>query len=104
MTPGTIGRFQVGGAALAEHTGAPVLVVAHDSGRFWPAHELAKHPGTITVRISPPIRTEGKKRKEINELAGRWMAAEVAELNRAHTSRLTTDSALDSMNSRLGST
>ncbi len=104
VPPGTLGRFQVGGAALAEATGAPVLVVAHDSGRFWPAHTLAKHAGEITVRISPPIDTSGKGRKEINALARDWMANSVAELYSGQTSRLTTDNALDSMNSRLGST
>lgn len=104
VKPGTLGPFQVGGAALAEATGAPVLVVAHDSGRFWPAHALAKTPGTITVRISPPIETRGKNRKQINALARDWMAKSMTELGPPQTSRLTTDNALDSMNSRLGST
>lgn len=104
VKPGTLGPFQVGGAALAEATGAPVLVVAHDSGRFWPAHQLAKEPGTVTVRISPAIDTRGKNRKEINKLAREWMAKAMSELEPPQTSRLTTDSALDSMNSRLGST
>ena len=104
VPPGTIGKFQAGGAALAEATASPILVVAHDSGHFWPAHELAKRAGTITVRISPPILTEGKNRKEINRLARDWMSETVADLNVHHTSRLTTDSAFDSMKSRLGST
>jgi 1-acyl-sn-glycerol-3-phosphate acyltransferase len=104
VAPGTMGKFQVGGAALAEATASPILVVAHNSGRFWPAHTLAKHPGTITVKISPPIATQGKKRKEINRLANDWMSEAVAELNLDQTSRLTTDKAFNSMNSRLGST
>lgn len=104
VAPGTIGKFQVGGAALAEATASPIVAVAHNSGRFWPAHELAKHAGIISVRISPPILTKGKKRKEINGLVRDWMSEAIAELNLGHTSRLTTDSALASMNSRLGST
>jgi len=104
VAPGTVGKFQVGGAALAEATASPIVVVAHDSGRYWPAHKLAKRAGTITVKISPPISTKGKKRKEINRLAIEWMSEAVAELNLDHTSRLTTDKAFDSMKSRLGST
>ena len=104
VAPGTIGKFQVGGAALAEATASPILVVAHNSGRFWPAHALAKHAGTITVKISPPLSTEGKTRKQINELAKNWMSNAIAELNLDQTSKLTTDKAFDSINSRLGST
>jgi 1-acyl-sn-glycerol-3-phosphate acyltransferase len=70
---GTIGSFQMGGAALAEATGAPVIVVAHDAGKYWPAHRLAKNSGVIRVQISPPIETNGKKSREINGLARAWM-------------------------------
>jgi 1-acyl-sn-glycerol-3-phosphate acyltransferase len=73
MPVGEIGSFQIGGAALAEATGVPVIVVAHDAGKYWPAHELLKRPGEIRVRISPPISTEGRKSREINALARDWM-------------------------------
>ena len=100
---GTTGEFQLGGAALAEATGAPLLVVAHNAGTFWPAHRLLKHPGVIEVKISEPIPTVGKKSREINRLARDTLLA-VAGPSNGQTSRLTTDNALDSMNTRLGST
>lgn len=70
---GTTGTFQLGGAALAEASGAPIIVVAHDAGSYWPAHQLAKRPGVIHVKISPPIVPVGRKSREINAIARDWM-------------------------------
>jgi 1-acyl-sn-glycerol-3-phosphate acyltransferase len=97
--------FQIGGAALAEATSRPILVIAHNSGDHWPAHKLIKQPGTIRVIVTPAFSTNGLKRREINARAESLMLAGMVELGRtAHTSRLATDSALDTMKSRLGST
>ncbi len=74
MPPGKPGRFQAGGAALAAATQAPVVVIAHNAGSFWPAHEFRKRPGTITLRIAPAIETAGKSTKQINDEAARVMA------------------------------
>ena len=79
---GKQGRFQPGGAALASATGAPVLVVAHDGGRYWPAHQFIKNPGTIQVRISPRIDAKGEKPIKINKLAEQWLRLEMSELER----------------------
>lgn len=65
MPAGRTGRFQPGGAALAAATGAPVLMVAHNAGSFWPAHEFRKHPGEVQVLIGEPIDTAGRTSKEI---------------------------------------
>jgi 1-acyl-sn-glycerol-3-phosphate acyltransferase len=97
--------FQMGGAALAEAAASPVLVVAHNSGDFWPAHRLRKRPGKIRVIVSPPIATNGLRRREINALAEEALRRSMAALGRAdQTSRLATESALETMKSRLGST
>ena len=82
MPWGKQGRFQPGGAALASSTGAPVLVVAHDAGRHWPAHRFIKHPGTIEVRISPPMQFKGKNQRKINELTEGWLREQMSELER----------------------
>ncbi len=74
--------FQAGGAALAARAGCPVLVVAHDAGRYWPAHRFRKRPGTVRVKISPALDIEGKKHKEINALAEEWLANEMRVLER----------------------
>ena len=65
MESGEIGRFQIGGAALASAAESPVLVIAHNAGDHWPAHQLAKRPGTITVKIMPPFQTIGRDSKSI---------------------------------------
>ncbi|MCZ6643627.1 MAG: lysophospholipid acyltransferase family protein [Gammaproteobacteria bacterium] len=75
-----IGKFQVGGAALASATGVPLLIVAHDSGRFWPPHQLSKLAGSVTVNIAPTIDPRGKTTKEINALAATTMATLMAEI------------------------
>ncbi|MCZ6890282.1 MAG: lysophospholipid acyltransferase family protein [Gammaproteobacteria bacterium] len=77
---GEQGRFHPGGAALAAAVGAPVVVIAHDAGRLWPAHVFRKRAGTIRVRISEPIPTEGKKTNEINHLAKNWLDEQMRAL------------------------
>ena len=80
MPWGKQGRFQPGGAALASSTGAPVLVVAHDAGRCWPAHRFIKRPGTIEVRISHPMKFKGENQRKINMLTEGWLREQMAEL------------------------
>jgi 1-acyl-sn-glycerol-3-phosphate acyltransferase len=104
VPPGESRDFQIGGAALAESSARSVLVVAHNAGDCWPAHTLAKRPGTITVRICPPISTIDKRRKEINALAANAMQSAMLEVGRRQMSRFATDSALETIKSRLGST
>jgi 1-acyl-sn-glycerol-3-phosphate acyltransferase len=69
MPVGSRGKFHIGGAALAETSGRPVLIVAHNAGRFWPPHRFLKFPGTVEVVIAPSIATAGKSSREINALA-----------------------------------
>jgi 1-acyl-sn-glycerol-3-phosphate acyltransferase len=104
VAPGERRDFQMGGAALAESSARDVLVVAHDAGDYWPAHSFAKRAGTITVKICAPIATQGRRRKEINALAESTLFDAMSQLRPAQTSRLATDSALETMKSRLGST
>ncbi len=52
---GEILPFQPGIVALANTTGLPVIPVATNSGRVWGRRAFTKHPGTITIRILPPL-------------------------------------------------
>ncbi len=81
MPSGQLGRFQVGGSALAAAADVPVLVIAHDAGRLWPAHELKKKPGIIRVRIMPPFKPDGRDGKEIADEARRLMGEGLAALS-----------------------
>ena len=72
--------FQPGGSALARSAKSPVLVVAHNAALFWPAHQFRKNSGTITLRFSSLIDTEGKSSRAINTEAEAWLAANMREL------------------------
>jgi 1-acyl-sn-glycerol-3-phosphate acyltransferase len=81
VAPGKSKRWGIGGAILAEHSGYPVVPVAHNAGEFWGRREFLKKPGTIQVIIGPAIETQGRKAAEINEAAERWMNSAMAEIS-----------------------
>lgn len=71
--PGRPGKFHIGGAMLAVQSGAPVLPVAHNAGRYWPKRGLRKTPGVIQVRIGKPLPSDGQTPRELNAQAGAWI-------------------------------
>jgi 1-acyl-sn-glycerol-3-phosphate acyltransferase len=52
---GTVAKLQPGIAALARHSGLPVIPVTTDSGLCWGKGFWGKRPGTIHVRIHPAL-------------------------------------------------
>lgn len=78
--PGVPGRYGKGGAILAEHTGMPVIPVAHNAGVFWKRRGILKYPGTIEVRIGPPIATTGRKATAIIRDVEAWIEGEMKKL------------------------
>lgn len=83
VAPGQRVRYHPAGALLASRSGCPVVPVAHNAGSFWGRHRFIKRPGTIQVRIGPPIDPTGKKPKEINRLAEEWIEAQMKEIEPA---------------------
>ena len=81
IAPGKKGRYGIGGAWLATHTGAPVIPVAHNAGRFWGKNALIKLPGTITVSIGAPIDPTGMEPGDLNARVESWIEAEVARID-----------------------
>lgn len=77
---GTITRYHIGGAKLAELTSVPVLPIAHNAGLFWPRKSLLKYPGVIRLRIGPLIATEGKTALQINTEVQSWIETNTHEL------------------------
>jgi len=73
VRPGEKRAYQIGGAWLASASGAPVVPVAHNAGALWPRYAFLKRPGTITVRIGPPIDPAGRDPATINRLAKAWI-------------------------------
>ncbi|MFZ5558285.1 MAG: lysophospholipid acyltransferase family protein [Pseudomonadota bacterium] len=81
VRPGERGRYRTGGAALAVGTGAPVVPVAHNAGRFWPKNSLVKHPGTVTVSIGPAIDTQGRDPGDVMREVEDWIEGEMARID-----------------------
>ena len=73
IPPGEMGKFNPGGALLAAKSGVPVLPVAHNAGRYWPAKGFLKKPGTIKVIVGPAIESRNRRAKEINQQALGWI-------------------------------
>jgi 1-acyl-sn-glycerol-3-phosphate acyltransferase len=68
--------YQQGGAWLAAQCGVPVVPVAHNAGRLWPRNAFLKRPGSVTVRIGPPIPTAGRDAKQISADVEAWIEGE----------------------------
>ncbi|MDR2880908.1 MAG: 1-acyl-sn-glycerol-3-phosphate acyltransferase [Azoarcus sp.] len=78
--PGERGKYHIGGAWLATHTGATVVPVAHNAGEFWKKRGLLKYPGVITVSIGAPINAANMKTDELNQHIEAWIEAEMPRL------------------------
>jgi 1-acyl-sn-glycerol-3-phosphate acyltransferase len=81
VAPGGRRKYQLGGAWLAAHTGAPVVPVAHNAGKCWPRNAFLKYPGTVTVRIGRPIETAGREPATINAMAEEWIETQQQALD-----------------------
>lgn len=80
VLPGRTERYRMGGAILANETGARVVPIAHNAGEFWPRHSFVKWPGTIDVIIGPPIDTAGRDPEAINAAVRAWMDRQMARI------------------------
>jgi 1-acyl-sn-glycerol-3-phosphate acyltransferase len=87
VVPGNTGRYGIGGAWLATHSGAQVLPVAHNAGEFWGRNTLRKLPGTITVSIGAPIDPAGMKPAELNEKVQAWIEMEMHNIQASGAGR-----------------
>ena len=79
--PGHKGKYRIGGAVLAERSGAQVVPVAHNAGEYWPRHSFIKYPGEIRMVIGPPIATQGKTASEVLAEAQDWIETTVERIS-----------------------
>ncbi len=70
---GTIRPFSRGGAKLAIAASKPVLPVALDAGKCWPANRFRKYPGTITVEFGPLVFPEGHTADSLTSEVEGWI-------------------------------
>jgi 1-acyl-sn-glycerol-3-phosphate acyltransferase len=83
VAPGTRGKYQSSGSAIAIHAGVPVLPVAHNAGRCWQRNAFLKLPGTITVSIGPPLNTTGRKADALTREVEAWIENEMQQIDDA---------------------
>lgn len=81
IAPGQRGKYHPGGAWLAVQTGAPVLAVAHNAGRFWRRNAFLKYPGLITVSISAPISPQNISAEQLNAQVETWIESEMQRID-----------------------
>lgn len=81
MPYGKRGKYKIGGALLAESSGALVVPVAHNAGKSWGRQSFLKYPGTVIMSIGKPINPKGLKADEINRQVEDWIETEMGKLN-----------------------
>lgn len=81
VDPGVEKAWSHGAAELAIQGGVPLVPVAHNAGHFWPARRLVKYPGTIRLRVGPPLATEGREARELTQEANAWVREALATLD-----------------------
>ena len=78
---GGAGEFKAGAFRIAVKTGAPVVPVAISGARgLFEAHGNRATPGTVHVRVLPPIQTAGMSRAEQKQLPDAVRQTILAEL------------------------
>jgi 1-acyl-sn-glycerol-3-phosphate acyltransferase len=80
VSPGTKGKYHIGGAWLATHTQTKVTPVAHNAGEFWGKNAFVKKSGLITLSIGQPIATTDLKPEALNQQVESWIEQEMARL------------------------
>lgn len=81
VPPGKVGRYGIGGAALATRTGTPILPMAHNAGEFWGRYAFRKRAGCVKVVIGPLIRTAGRDAASVNEELKAWIEGQMRRIS-----------------------
>ncbi len=81
VAPGQRKKFGIGGAVLAERSGYPVVLVAHNAGDYWRRRSLIKRPGVIKVVVGPTIDPKEKTAGEIKDIAEQWINDTVDDIS-----------------------
>ncbi|GAN95886.1 1-acyl-sn-glycerol-3-phosphate acyltransferase [Komagataeibacter europaeus NBRC 3261] len=70
--PGAPVSLQPGIAALATHTGLPVIPVATDAGLYWKPGGLLKRPGTIHIVVGAPLPAGLRRAQLLPAIGQAW--------------------------------
>jgi len=74
-------RFGKSGVILAKEAQAPLILIAHNGGEFWPSKTYKISPGTVNVIISEPIPTLGREVDEIVIECEEWLEKTMCKIS-----------------------
>lgn len=80
VDPGQEKKYSAGAAELAIAAGVSIIPLAHNAGKFWPAHQLIKNPGVIDVIVGSPIASVGREPKELIGEIQNWTRQSLSNL------------------------
>ncbi|CAN8141855.1 1-acyl-sn-glycerol-3-phosphate acyltransferase [uncultured Thiomicrorhabdus sp.] len=72
MPPNELGKINIGGAMLAKQAKAPIYLVTHNGGSYWPKNSFMKRPGTVDVYIKRIDEVSDLSAADINQLTADW--------------------------------
>lgn len=75
-------EYHPGVVALYKNCNVPIVPIALNSGKFWPNDTWMKYPGTITIKILPPINP-GMDKGEFMKLLHEQIEGESLKLAKA---------------------
>ncbi len=81
VAPGQKRRYAGSGGILACRAKVPVVPVAHNAGEYWPRNSFLKYPGTIKMRIGPPLDGAAMEIDDINRQAEDWIESTMVEIS-----------------------
>ena len=81
MHPGETRKYGISGAALANEAAVDIVPVAHNAGDVWTRRSFTKRPGTIKVRIGPPINSRAQPPRETNLRVQKWIETQMYEIS-----------------------
>jgi len=74
-------KYGIGGAVLAQKSGAKILPVAHNAGEFWQRRKFLIRPGTVQVSVGKVIESIGQDAASINQAVEAWIESEMKRIN-----------------------
>ena len=84
MEFGKTKRFGKSGIYLAREANAPLILIAHNGGEFWPAKSMMIRSGHVKIMISDPIETQGRELNDITSECEIWMEKAMREISPAY--------------------
>jgi len=76
---GSSAKYKQGVARLALKTGAKIVPIAHNAGKFWPKQSIMKNSGTIQVVIGEAFTPQSDNLSEITEEVRDWIENAIIE-------------------------